>query len=289
VRTRIILITSLALLAVAAAALAIGGSDERDDPGPGTRAVAGFYPLAYAAEQLGGPGVAVENLTPPGAEPHDIEISPDDVEAVRSADLVLLMGEGFQPQLEQAADQSEGEVLELLDTPGLALLADEDPHVWLDPIRYGEIVRRIAVALGDPDAARPLTDRLRGLDREFEAGLSDCAREDLVTSHEAFGYLAQRYGLNQIAIAGVSPEAEPSPGELAEVAAAIERSGATTVYSETLLSPRLAETVARETGAETRVLNPLEGLTEEEQDSGEDYFSIMRQNLAELRAGLECR
>jgi zinc transport system substrate-binding protein len=293
-RTRIILISAIALVLVGVVGLSAAGSG--DGRGEGPDVVAGFYPLAFAAEQLGEPDLEVDNLTPPGAEPHDIEVSANDVQNLQAAKLVLLMGRGFQPQLEEAADGADGDVLELLDAPGLGLRPSDDsgegtndPHVWLDPLRYAQLVERIAVALGTPNTVGPLVAKLRALDREFRAGLADCARREIVTSHEAFGYLAQRYGLRQVGILGLAPEGEPTPGELTRVIDEVRRSGATTVFSEALLSPELAETVARETGARTAVLNPIEGLTQEQQDRGEDYFSLMRKNLTELRAGLGCR
>src|SRR6266545_4368730 len=223
--------------------------------------VASFYPLAYAAEEVGNGGVDVENLTPPGAEPHDLEVSPQDVAAIREADLVLLLGDGFQPQLEDAAGTGR-KVLRLLDTPGLALRPDGDPHVWLDLLRYAKIVGR--------------------------TGLAHCERHEIVTSHEAFGYLAERYDLEQVAITGLSPEVEPEPAKLQQVIELVRERGVTTIYFETLVSPRIAETVARETGAKTAVLNPIEGLTKNEISQGENYFSLMRTNLRTLREGLGC-
>jgi zinc transport system substrate-binding protein len=249
--------------------------------------VASFYPLAYAAEEVGNGGVDVENLTPAGAEPHDLEVSPQDVAAIREADLVLLLGRGFQPQLEDAAGTGK-KVLRLLDTPGLALRPDGDPHVWLDPLRYAKIVGRIGQALQRPDAAARLQARLRDLDGEYRTGLAHCERHEIVTSHEAFGYLAERYGLEQVAITGLSPEVEPEPAKLQQVIELVRERGVTTIYFETLVSPRIAETVARETGAKTAVLNPIEGLTKNEISQGENYFSLMRTNLRTLREGLGC-
>jgi zinc transport system substrate-binding protein len=249
--------------------------------------VAALYPLAFAAAEIGGASVDVENLTPPGAEPHDLEVSPRDVADVRDADLLLLLGRGFQPQLEDAVGDGDGVVL-LLDTPGLEVLSNNDPHVWLDPVRYAKVVDRIGQALGKQSAANDLKRRLMNLDSEFRAGLADCERNEIVTSHEAFAYLAERYGLEQVAITGLSPEAEPEPGKLQDVVNLVRARGVTTIYFETLVSPRIAETVARETGAKTSVLNPIEGLTEEQAANGEDYFSLMRMNLAALRAGLGC-
>jgi zinc transport system substrate-binding protein len=276
------------LILTTAMASGLAGCDGASGGGSGReRVVASFYPLAYAAEQIGGPNVDVENLTPPGAEPHDLEVSPQDVADLRSADLVLLLGRGFQPQLEDAAGDG-GNVLRLLDTPGLDMRANGDPHVWLDPVRYAKVVARIGEALGRPAAAARLEQRLHELDGDFRVGLAHCRRREIVTSHEAFAYLAERYGLEQVAITGLSPESEPEPRKLQDVVDLVRERGVTTIYFETLVSPRIAETVARETGATTAVLDPIEGLTEEEAAHGDDYFSLMRKNLASLREGLGC-
>jgi zinc transport system substrate-binding protein len=263
---------------------------DRNEGGTGSgkeTVVAAFYPLAFAASEIGGDSVDVKNLTPPGAEPHDIEVSPQDVAEVRSADLALLLGHGFQPQLENAAGNGDNLAL-LLDTPGLDVHSNGDPHIWLDPIRYARVVDRIGQLLGKQAAAKALEKRLADLDTEYRVGLAHCARHEIVTSHEAFAYLAERYGLEQVAITGLSPEAEPEPGKLQSVVDLVRAHGVTTVYFERLVSPRIAETVARETGAKTAVLDPIEGLTEEEASKGEDYFSLMRANLSSLRAGLGC-
>ena len=277
-RVRIIL-SGVAAFLLAACGTSVGA-------GPDT-VVASFYPLAFAAEQVA-PGVPVENLTPPGAEPHDLELSPIDAASVRDARLVLLLGQGFQPQLEDAAGEGDN-VLHLLDTEGLDLLPNGDPHVWLDPMRYAKIVERIGQALGAEQAASDLVARLNELDADYREGLAHCDRHEIVTSHEAFAYLAQRYRLEQIPITGLSPEAEPQPADLARVVELVEERGVTTIYYETLVSPRIAETVARETGADTAVLDPLEGLTPAEIANGDDYFSRMRANLRALEEGLGCR
>jgi zinc transport system substrate-binding protein len=267
------------------AAFAAGGDTTHLDR---NGVVAAFYPLAYAAQQVGGPGVAVTNLTPVGAEPHDLELSPDDVARVKAARLVLLMGHGFQPQLERAAADSKARVVRLLDTPGLDR-AGNDPHVWLDPLRYAVIVRAIGRVLHVEPAATRLVTRLHELDREYRAGLAHCARREIVTNHAAFGYLAARYGLAQVSVEGLNPEAEPTPRELARVVARVRASGATTVFTETLASPRVARTVSSETGAHTAVLDPLEGLTSSAAAAGADYFTVMRANLAALEQALGCR
>jgi zinc transport system substrate-binding protein len=224
---------------------------------------------------------------------------------VRGADLVLYLGEGFMPALEDAIDEA-GNAVDLLAGESLRKASEAhghgeeagqdegeesgfDVHVWLDPMRYATIVRKVADALGEPDAADGLVGELEELDAEFRAGLESCERREIVTSHAAFGYLAVAYELTQIPLTGVSPEAEPSAKALEGLVEEVEKEGATTVFFETLVSPRLAETVAREAGVETAVLNPLEGLTEEEIDEGADYFSVMRENLATLRRALGCR
>jgi zinc transport system substrate-binding protein len=250
--------------------------------------VAAFYPLAFAAERIGGHGVEVTNLTPPGVEPHDLEASPGDVQKIQSADLVLLLGHGFQPQLEAAAGSGSNVEL-LLDTPGLNRFENGDPHVWLDPARFALIVERIGSALHERTTTKRLVADLRALDREYRNGLAHCARHEIVTSHEAFAYLAQRYGLQQIGITGLSPEAEPTPRDLQHVIDVVRKTHATTVFFETLLSPRIADTVARETHTKTAVLDPIEGLTPAQAARGEDYFSLMRANLRALRGALGCR
>jgi zinc transport system substrate-binding protein len=276
------------------AALLVSGCGGDDEGGGRKKVVAAFYPLAWAAEQIGGESFDVVNLTPPGAEPHDIELTPRQVDEVQSADLVLYLGSGFQPALEDALDGRDGPAVDLLAGQDLAPAPEGenevsfDPHVWLDPSRFVDMVGAIGSELDREDAAHDLEGRLRALDGEFESGLANCARHEIVTSHAAFGYLAKRYGLEQVALTGISPEAEPSPRGLEKLIDEVEESGATTVFFETLVSPKLAETVAREAGARTAVLDPLEGLTEDELTAGADYVSVMRRNLATLRAALAC-
>jgi zinc transport system substrate-binding protein len=278
------------LLAVAAVGTVAGCGGGQEEPeataGGGLRVAAGFYPLAFAVEQIGGDRVDVENLTPPGVEPHDLELSARDVERIQSADLVLYLGNGFQPAVEDAALRSVAPV-DLLDA--VDLIEGGDPHVWLDPVRYGAIAARVGRMLQAEAAATDFSARLDELDRELEEGLATCERRTIVTSHEAFGYLADRYGLEQIGVSGLEPEAEPAPQDLADVVDAVRQTGATTVFVETLVSPELAETVAREAGARVATLDPLEGLSEEALAEGSDYFSVMRENLTALREALGCR
>ena len=241
--------------------------------------VAAFYPVAYAADRVGGSEYHVENLTPPGVEPHDLELTAQTVGRIESADIVLYLGHGFQPAVEDAARAAKGTRVDVL--AGLPL-HDSDPHVWLDPVLYERVVRKIARALDRPAGA--LLTQLHQLDAQYRRGLRDCKRDEIVTSHEAFGYLSQRYGLKQVAITGITPESEPSPQRLAQVIRLVRRTHATTVFFERLVSPRLADTVAREVGARTAVLDPIESA-----ESGQTYFTLMRANLAALRKALACR
>jgi zinc transport system substrate-binding protein len=269
--------------------------------------VASFYPLAHVAEQVGEGDVSVTNLAPPGVEPHDLELTPDDLEAIADADVVILARGGFQPAVEEAVDAAAtGIVVDALD--GIDLLPppegsegdglERDPHVWLDPTIYADLGDRVAAALrgrGDDadgarfdEAAASLRRRLSALDREFREGLADCATRVTITSHAAFGYLAAAYALEQRPIAGLSPASEPDPRRIATLAADARAEGVSTIFTEELVSPEVAETLAAEAGIGTAVLNPLEGLTEEQLEAGDDYMSVMRRNLETLRDGLDC-
>ena len=259
-----------------------------------TTVVAAFYPLAFVAERIGGTKVDVENLTPPGSEPHDIELTPGDVARIQRADVILYLSHGFQPAVEQAVGDAGGKRADVLAGIGLKRgVGDEagqsDPHVWLDPVLFAGVVKRIGAVLGERAGANALASRVLALDGEYRAGLAHCKRSDFVTSHAAFGYLAARYGIHQIAITGIDPESEPSPQRLRALIALVRREQVTTVFFERLVSPRLAETVARDAGVKAAVLDPIEGLTPSEQARGFTYLTLMRQNLRELRSALGCR
>jgi zinc transport system substrate-binding protein len=307
------------LLAVLGAGLGAAGCREQPPP-PAARplVVASFYPLYDFARQVAGDRAEVESLVPPGVEPHDWEPSPRDVARLRQARLFVYNGAGFEQAADRLLRELAGQATVVVNaTAGLALqpsgeahahahgparggAADErpDPHVWLDPVLAQAQVAAIragleradpAGAAGYAERARAAAARLQGLHEKFEAGLRHCARRTLVVSHAAFGYLARRYGLRQVAVMGLVPEAEPSPADLAAVARLARRERVTHVFFETLVSPRLAEALAREVGAQTMVLNPVEGLTREEAAAGRDYLALMEANLARLRTALDCR
>jgi zinc transport system substrate-binding protein len=293
-------ILSLTLVLMAALPACGGDAASTDRNAESVAVVASFYPLAFVAERVGGDRVTVTNLTPPGVEPHDLELTPDDLEAIAAADVVIDVGGGFQPSVEEAvAAEASGITIDAL--AGAPALPGQDgggdPHMWLDPARVATLADRVGEALteADPAGATVFGDRaaalradLEALDREFRDGLASCRSRVLITNHAAFGYLAAAYDLDQRAISGLSPEAEPDPGRIAELAAEAERDGVTTVFTEELVSAEVAETLATEAGLTTAVLSPLEGLSEERAAAGEDYLSVMRANLEVMRDGLGC-
>jgi zinc transport system substrate-binding protein len=286
-------IVPVSLPAVVALLVVVGCGSSAGANGRRT-VIASFYPLAFVAERVGGPSVDVENLTPPGAEPHDIELDPRQVARIQTADAVLYLSHDFQPAVQQAVAGASGKAVDVLASITLRRgEGDEagrsDPHVWLDPVLFAGIVKRIGAVLGDRAPAKALAQRVLELDRAYRTGLARCRRRDFVTTHAAFAYLAARYGLHQIAITGIDPESEPPPQRLRSLIGLVRRERITTVFFERLVSPKLAETIARDSGAKARILDPIEGLTPAEQSRGASYFSLMRQNLDELRAALGCR
>jgi zinc transport system substrate-binding protein len=289
------------LLATAGCARAVAAPD-----GGRFSVVTAFYPVQFLSQSIGGSDVTVTDLTKPGAEPHDIELTARQVARISDAGLVVYL-RGFQPAVDETvAQEAAGRAFDATSVVPLLPLDNEtdetdraqaatrmDPHVWLDPVRFATIADRLGerLARADPSHAAGYTARARALHAELDAlnseyarRLATCARHELVTSHGAFGYLSSRYGLSQIGITGISPESEPAPARLAEVAREARATGTTTIFFETLVSPKVAETIAREVGATTAVLDPLEGLTE----PGADYFSVMHANLAALTTALGC-
>lgn len=280
------------------------GGQRAGDGGSGRLdVVASSYPLAYVAEQVGGDRVTVTDLTAAGADSHDLELTPAQVAHVGEADVVVHLS-GFQAATDEAlglregghvVDAAEAAALEVEPGSATAGPAEDalDPHFWLDPTRLAQVARQVADELtaADPDhaedhaaAAAELTASLAALDAEYAAALAPCRGATLVTSHEAFGYLAQRYGLEQVGIAGIDPDVEPSPARLREVVEVVEAHDVRTLYFETLTSPDLTRTLADDLGLATAVLDPVEGLA----DAGSDYPSLMRANLRALREGLVC-
>lgn len=262
--------------------LCLAGCSSSGAGHPKGAVVASFYPLAWAAEHVLPSSDHVVDLTPPGVEPHDVELSPSDVETIQDAKLVVYLGGGFQPAVEDAVGVRDGPSVDLLE-------GGDDPHLWLDPIRFARALRLLARTAGGGASADAAVGELRRLDADYRRGLAHCDRHVIVTSHAAFGQLARRYGLTQLSLAGRSPESEPGPRELEELVRDVRQSGATTVFAEPLVPHAVVDTIAREGDAKVATLDPIEGLSEERLAAGEDYVSVMRENLAALRKALGCR
>ncbi|MEU6703100.1 metal ABC transporter substrate-binding protein [Streptomyces wuyuanensis] len=286
--------------------------------------VASFYPMQYLAEQIGGDHVEVTTLTKPGVEPHDLELKPRQASELRGADYILYLkgvqpavDEAIaQSGVEHTVDAA---TLTTMESHGTEVGHDHghegdehggeheggheggehgaeggaDPHVWLDPVKYAEVAKGVgdSMAKADPDRAadyrkntETLVGKLKALDAKFAAGLRNGTTKTFITTHSAFGYLAERYGLEQHGIAGIDPESEPSPARIKELQSVAKREKVSTIFFETLASDRTAKTLAKDTGLRTDVLDPLEGITD--RSEGDDYLSVMESNLAALQKAL---
>ncbi|MGH3348408.1 MAG: metal ABC transporter substrate-binding protein [Nocardioides sp.] len=296
-----------ALAVLGASGLLAGCGAISDEGTDGRRIVASFYPLAWVTEQVAGDEWTVTNLTAPGGEPHDLSLTIEATAELAESDLVVYL-HGFQPAVDDAIDaNASGATLDAAEVVDLLPLGEhehagedthdhgeEDPHFWQDPERMALLTEAVGEELatldeagadGYRDRASDLAQELRTLDREYAEGLSDCRRDVVVVSHDAFGYL-ERYGVHLAPIAGLSPDAEPTPAVLGELSELIRAEGLTTVFSERLASQALADTLATDLGIRTAVLDPIEGLTDETAD--DDYLSLMRQNLAALQEANGC-
>ncbi|MBB5964451.1 metal ABC transporter substrate-binding protein [Planomonospora venezuelensis] len=304
------LLAGATLLTAAACGTGAEGSAASGGSGGGAPEIAAaFYPLQWLAERVGGSDAAVTGLTKPGVEPHDLELSPQTVAELEQTSLVVYI-KGVQPAVDEAVEQHAADRGFDAATAVTTIPAGEghgheeeagghgdehgvsyDPHLWLDPSRFATVATRLGekLAAADPAHAQGYKDRaaqtaadLTALDKELAEGLANCASDAMVTSHEAFGYLADRYKLHQIGIS-VDPDTEPSPARLAEVSEVAKREKVTTIFTETLVSPKVAEVLAQEVGATTAVLDPIES-----RPATGDYLSAMRQNLTTLKAALSC-
>jgi zinc transport system substrate-binding protein len=306
--------------ALAAITLAGCGGSSASDSGGGSGGgdkldvVASFYPLEFIARTVGGDAVNVTTLTAPGVEPHDLELTPKQVGEIGAAKLVVYEKD-LQPAVDEAVAQNAKDAgfdvasAAKLEATGADFEEHEegeaehaaeddkalDPHFWLDPVRYADVVQAVtdklvatdsANADGYKERAKTLLDEVGKLDTEFKTGLSDCKLKTFVTSHEAFAYLAKRYGLTMVGIAGLTPDAEPTPARIKEVQDIVKKQGVTTIFYEELVSPKVAETIAGDVGVKTAVLSPIEGLSDA--NSKETYLTLMQENLQELRKANSC-
>lgn len=265
---------------------------------------ASIYPLAFFAEEIGGDKIEVTTITPSGIEPHEYDPTTQDIGTIQQSDILLLNG-GVESWGDKIITNLQGTQVTTL-VIGDGLLTEnweedgeiqKDPHIWLDPNLAKKEVAKITQAIIAKDAdntpyyqqnAKQLESRLNDLDAKYRNGLANCQKKEIITSHAAFGYLAKAYGLKQVAIAGLSTEVEPSAQQLTEVAKFAQQNGIKYIFFESLVSPKLSETLAQEVGAKTLVLDPIEGIPQDERAQGENYFTVMENNLKNLQIALEC-
>lgn len=268
--------------------------------------VTSFYPLYFFTSQIAGDKASVYNITPAGAEPHNYEPSTRDVATIEDSNLVILHGDKLEAWGEKIKDILRGTAV-IISEVGAPLASQTvveegatiaDPHVWLDPVLAQKEAQGIAQQLKniDPSNAayyeanlQKLINNLDKLDSQYAQGLKSCAKKDIITSHAAFGYMAKRYRLTQIPISGLSPDAEPSPQQLVDVAEFAKKNGVKYIFFESLVSPKLSQTIANEIGAQTLVLNPIEGLSDQELSAGKTYLTEMQNNLTNLKIALQCQ
>ena len=263
--------------------------------------IASFYPMYDFAQKIGGDRIEVVNLVPAGTEPHDWEPAASDIANLEQADVFIYNGAGLEHWTDDVLKSLDnGKLVVAEASSGLELNeggedGGYDPHVWLSPVNAKVEMANIRDALtkADPDGAEVYganydqwAAELDKLDAEYKETIATLSNKDIVTAHQAFGYLCQTYGLNQVAIEGLSPDSEPSPARMAEVIEYCKEHAVKVIFFEELVNPDVAETIASATGATTDVLNPIEGLTDDQVTAGDDYFSIMRQNLEALKNAL---
>ncbi len=282
---------------------AIAGSAKQPESSK-LRVAASFYPVYFFTSEVGGDKAEVKNITPAGSEPHDFEPSAQDIAKIENSRMLVLNG-GVEAWADKIRETLKGKNV-LIVVAGEGLLTKKltengekmkDPHIWLDPILAKKEASKITEGFGKIDPGnnfyyreneKKLDEKLARLDQKYKEGLHNCKQKDIITSHAAFGYLASRYGLNQVSIAGLSPDEEPSAKQLAKVAKFAKEHNVKYIFFEKLVSPKLSETITREIGANTLVLDPIEGLSDDEIKQGKNYFTVMEENLKNLQIALEC-
>ncbi|MFZ5966991.1 MAG: metal ABC transporter substrate-binding protein [Bacillota bacterium] len=277
-----------------------------------------IYPMYDFAQKIGGDKVDVRLMIPPGAEPHDWEPTAKLMAALEEADVLIYNGVEIEPWIDKVLGSlsnknivivEASEDIELIkfeehaheDNEEEQLAEEEDdhgeydPHVWLDPTNAAKEAENIMNAFikADEDNKelyeanyQAFKEKIAALDQKYQQELRDVKRKEIVVAHAAFGYLTHKYGLEQISINGLSPQEEPSAAKLAEIAEEVKEHEIKYIFFETLTSPKLSQVLAEETGAKTAVLNPIDGLTEEEMKAGKDYFAVMEENLHTLKTAL---
>lgn len=258
--------------------------------------VTSFYPLYFFTTQIAQNKASVHNITPAGAEPHDYEPTTKDMVKIENSRLLIINGGNFEGWANNAQNIIDKQTTTIVNI-GRSFVG-QDPHFWLDPMMAKKEVEIITqnLIIADPantdfynNNSKLLTAKLEILNNQFKTELSNCQKKDIITAHAAFGYLAREYNLNQISISGLSPDAEPSTKKLTEIANFAKKNQIQYIFFESLVSPKLANTIAQEIGAKTLVLNPIEGLTDEDIKNGKNYFTEMQNNLTNLKIALQCQ
>jgi len=270
------------------------------------------YPLFFFTEKIAGNKFLVQNLLPPGVEPHGWEPTPRDLISLENADILIYNGAGLEDWIVNISRSLENKKLEIVDSSaGIELILNEenehehgenghhdeeyDPHIWLDPNNAKKIVANLLATLVKNDPAnkdfftanaQQLVEQLENLDDAYREELQKSGKKVFVVNHAAFGYLAKRYDLQQVAVLGINPHVEPTPQKIADLVKLLKQHNLKYIFTETLVSSKVADVLARDAGIGTKVLNPLGNLTNEDLKAGKDYFSIMYENLAALKEGL---
>jgi len=313
---KVLLAGGIVLFAIIIIVALLNFGQKEENNSPKIKVVTSFYPLYFFTSQITGDKAVVSNITPAGAEPHEYEPTARDIASIEDSNLLVLNGgglEGWSENVQSNLNKDKTKVIVAGDGLTTKTVVEEeeheesteeghhhdgiDPHIWLSPVLARQMVDKIesGLSISDPSNssyyksnAEILKNKLSVLDEEFRNGLVACGSKNIITSHSAFAYLASAYGLNQVSIAGLSTEEEPSSKEMSEIAKFAKDNNVKYIFFESLISPKLSETIAKEIGAQTLVLNPIEGLTEDEINSGKDYFSEMRSNLVNLKIALQC-
>lgn len=281
--------------------LAFNREPELQTPNGNLRVTASFYTLEFFAKKIGGEFINVYPLTPNGVEPHEYEPTPNDMTKILQSDILFLNGGGLETWQDKIRKNLGKKTLVVIVGDELFEKSATDefnPHIWLSPRLAKIMTRRISAALQQADSVHKnyfekradfLEKELTELDGEFKASLNNCSKHTFITTHSAFGYLAKDYNLTEVAIAGLSPDSEPSPKQLARIASLAQNNDIKYIFSESLGSPKFSKTIANEIGAQTLTLDPLEGLSDKDIKNGENYFTVMKRNLNNLKIGLECK
>jgi len=283
----------------------VSGSNQKTKNRKKISVTTSIYPLYYFTSKIAGDKAEVKNIIPAGAEPHGYEPTAQEIARIETSDLLVLNGgpiEVWASKVKKQLEKSHVKILTTGETLINLTLEKEgktiaDPHIWLSPflaIKQTELISKALIDI-DPENRqfyeknqKKLAENISQLNNKYEKELKNCEHNIIITSHTAFGYLAKDYGLKQIALSGISPEEEPTAKQLAQISDLVKKEGIDYVFFETLVSPKLSNTIANEAGIRTLVLNPAGGISEQEIKQGKDYMSIMNDNLNNLKTALKC-